>query len=391
MHTIFGIIRDVHRSERGQMWIMALLLIIVGLGALMLTADVAYWLRDRRSAQNQADAVALAGAQELPDTSAAVTEAEDWAVKNGVSLDQITAPPCSGSLINDFCFEDLNGDGKMDLIRARVERESNSFVAQVFNIGNPSIGATAAAAKVRSSGACLMPWAIDAVTEDAFATDTHFGVLGDPPDDGKLFIFQLSAKGDFAGEDGSSGNFGALGIYGSNTNDYRDAIINECGSRDQDACDSGSQTVEFGKTLSCPAQTGELGRNTATALNARDERYFGTGPYTPCDASTYDQARQLAKGSCAPARLVPIAVIKDFPPQGSSGDVEIYAIDNFYIAAWDRAPKWGDGDADGDPDNGMVWGYLIQDELVATPAWQFVAGVGGPQNAFGPTIVALVE
>ena len=65
------------------------------------------------------------------------------------------------------------------------------------------------------------------------------------------------------------GNFGALGVYGANADDYRDTIENECGSQDESACDSDSQTVAPGETLACDIQTGNLGANTNTALSNR--------------------------------------------------------------------------------------------------------------------------
>jgi hypothetical protein len=390
----------LHRRERGQMVVMGVFAVTLGLVAIGLAVDFGYWWRDRRDAQNDVDAIALAAAQALPDTLESELEGEEWAVANNVNpSEDLDAPPCgAGWVAGSFCFEDLNGDGEADLVRARVLRDSQVFVAQVFGAGAPNVGANAAAAKIRASGACVMPWAIDAVTEDPDAFDSHYGVLGDPPDDETLFIFQLGSGGDFAGEDGSPGNFGALGVYGGGAVDYKDAIINECGSHDEDACDSGDSGVEPGETLDCESKTGNLGQNTNSALNERDERFFGFGPNTACDAQTYDDATGLASGDidtgydCAGARLVPVAVIKDFPPSGSSAPTEIYAIDNFYIAGWDRSGPWGTGDSDGDPDSGMVWGYLIQSELGATPAWEFSFDASSAgNNPFAPVITALVE
>lgn len=375
LRFIKTIIGRLHSQQRGQILIMAVAFMVVGLGAIVISVDAGFWLRDRRDAQNDADAAALAAAQELPDTAAATDAVYDWAAANGVAPEEVES----------IEFEDLNGDGDMDLVRVRVLRQSSALMAQVFGAGDPDVGAHAAAARVRASGACLMPWAIDAVIEDPSAFDEHFGVLGDPMDPETLFTFQLGSDGDFAGEDGSPGNFGALAIYGTGTVNYRDAIINECGSRGEDACDSDEQTVNQGDTLSCPNQTGELGKNTATALNERDLRYYGVGPNTACDADSYEQAETLALTECALSRVVPIAVIKDFPAQGSSESTDIYAVDNFYIAGWDRQAPWGQP-------QGMVWGYLLQNELVAVPAWEFNFGAGpGPENPFAPVAVVLVE
>ena len=287
------------------------------------------------------------------------------------------------TLLSKFCFQDTTGDGSFDLVRVEVERASSTFMGQAFGVPNPDIGARAAAAKVRVFGACLMPGAIDAVIEDDSAFITHFGILGDPANPDTLFTFQLGSGGDFAGEDGSPGNFGALGVYGANNRAYTDTIINECGNRGKGACDSESVTVGEGETLPCSPQTGELGATTNKALNDRDFRYYGVGPRTECDAGSAAEAEALTLTDCGLSRAVPIAVIKDFPSSGSSESTQIYAVDNFYIAGWDRNAPWGKPD-------GMVWGYLLQNELVASPAWQFDFS-NQSNNPFAPVIVAIVE
>jgi hypothetical protein len=69
-----------------------LVLFVLALGVLMgfvaMTVDVGMILHERRSVQNAADAAALAGVQELPESpSAAVATAMEWAKKNGYAAD----------------------------------------------------------------------------------------------------------------------------------------------------------------------------------------------------------------------------------------------------------------------------------------------------------------
>ena len=86
-------------------------------------------------------------------------------------------------------------------------------------------------------------------------------------------------------------------------------------------------------------------------------------------------------------RVLPIAIIDAFPPQGASAAVNIYGTVSFYVAGWDRQPPYGDGDTDGDPTSGMVWGYLIP--YTADPIW--LVDLGTSTNPFAAIVSALVE
>src|SRR3989304_8371578 len=72
--------------ESGQMLVMFVLALGVLMGFVAMSIDVGMILYERRSAQNAADAAALAGARDLPESpSAAVLAARQWAVQNGFS------------------------------------------------------------------------------------------------------------------------------------------------------------------------------------------------------------------------------------------------------------------------------------------------------------------
>ncbi len=390
---------DSSRGQRGQVLVMGVGVLIMSLGAIMISVDVGWWLRDKRDAQNDADAIALAAVQEIGDPlkrPLAVAAGLDWADFNGVDDTELALPDClDGWLVSNFCFIDQNSDGTDDIVRVKVSRSSISFIADAFGVGSPTLNPTAAAAKIRAYGACILPWAIDAHPNYENPEDygNVWGVLGegDPPDPDQLFVFQLSPGGGFAGDDTAPGNFGALGVYGANASDYRDTIENECGSQGENACNSDSQVVSpDDPTLDCDIQTGNLGGNTNTALTNRMVSYDEAFPYTDCDASSYSDA--LVKANSCQGRLVVLAVIKDFPTSGSA-IIEIYGIVNFYIAGWDRCPPYGDSDDCGRPkpaESGIAWGYLLLEELGGTPAWKFDFSQTS-NNPFAPVIVALVE
>lgn len=398
MLTLLRRLVNSMRGQRGQVVVLAVGVMALGLSAIMISVDVGWWLRDKRDAQNDADAIALAAVQEIGDPSQrtdAELAGEEWAVANGIDPSTEMAPPdCTdGVLQSNFCFIDRDSDGIDDTVRVKVSRSSNSFIAGALGVGTPTLNPQAAAAKVRAYGACVLPWAIDAHPdfEDPDAYEDVWGVLGDPPNLEQLFVFQLSPSGEFAGDDTAPGNFGALGVYGANASDYRDTIENECGSQGASACNSDSQVVSpDDPTLDCDIQTGNLGGNTNTGLTLRAERYGEAYPYTDCDASSYDDA--VDKSDSCEGRLVVLAIIKDFPKSGSD-TVEIYGIANFYIAGWDRCAPYNDGNDCGRPkpaETGIAWGYLLLEELGGTPAWKFDFSQSS-NNPFSPVIVALVE
>ncbi len=396
MLTLLRRLIDSIRCQRGQVVVIAVGVMALGLGAIMISVDVGWWLRDKRDAQNDADAIALAASQEIGDPSQrglAVAAGLDWADFNGVDTSEVVAPDCTDGVVeSNFCFIDRDSDGIDDMVRVKVSRPSKSFIAGALGVDTPTLNPLAAAAKVRAYGACVLPWAIDAHPdyEDPYAYEEVWGVLGDPPDTDLLLVFQLSPGGGFAGDDSAPGNFGALGVYGANADDYRDTIENECGSQGEGACDSDSQAVTPGGTMDCDIQTGNLGGNTNTALSNRAETYGEVYPYTDCDAASYDEAVANLDDATCLGRQVVLAIIKDFPESGFES-VEVYGIANFYVAGWDRCPPLNDGNCFGPvPDEGLVWGYLLLEEMAGSPAWQFDFSQSS-NNPFAPVIVALVE
>src|SRR3954452_21991698 len=75
------------RDESGQAIVLSAVWMIVLLGMAGLVIDVGSWYRAQRNLQSDADAAALAGAQELPDdTGAAGVMAKSFAQKNGYTL-----------------------------------------------------------------------------------------------------------------------------------------------------------------------------------------------------------------------------------------------------------------------------------------------------------------
>src|SRR4051794_3836075 len=71
-------------SQAGQSTVLGVLFLAVLIAMMAAVLDVGSWMRTDRSLQSEADAAALAAAQELPDTPAtAVTKAIEYGGKNG--------------------------------------------------------------------------------------------------------------------------------------------------------------------------------------------------------------------------------------------------------------------------------------------------------------------
>ncbi len=83
-----GWIATRNSKEGGQMLVLFVLALGVLMGFVAMTVDVGMILHERRSLQNGADAAALAGVQELPDSpSVAIAKALEWAERHGFSAE----------------------------------------------------------------------------------------------------------------------------------------------------------------------------------------------------------------------------------------------------------------------------------------------------------------
>ena len=364
MLTLVRRVISLSRGQRGQVLVAGVGLLAIGLGAIMISVDVGWWLRDKRDAQNDADAIALAAAQELPDRTAAELRGEDWAVANGIDPSTELAPPncADGVLQGDFCFIDQNSDGDDDKVRVKVSRPSQSFIAEALGVGSPTLSPPAAAAKLYGVASCILPWGIVAENNDPA---DYYGL-----DPAALYTFQDT-------DDNTPGNYGAVSIYGTGADVYMDVIRNTCSPVKNNACTL-DVVVGEGETLDdCRAKTGKLGKTTSDAL---DDRYAGQPELSAgCNATTYLEAATLVATPGCDGRAVPLGIINAFPPTGSSADISIYGLAIFYIAGWQFPP---------DPTNGYVWGYLLTD-IPVTPAWQVQWDVS--ENPFAPVGFFLVE
>jgi hypothetical protein len=124
------------RNDRGQATVLTVIFLValIGMGALVL--DFGSWFREQRDTQSDADAAALAAAQELPgNVSAADALGRQFLVKNGVN----DTP--------DITFSRKFADN--DTVTVRVRRDTPGIFAKVFGIDSVNVGARA---KARATG-----------------------------------------------------------------------------------------------------------------------------------------------------------------------------------------------------------------------------------------------
>lgn len=363
----------LHRGQQGQavMWMIGLTVVALMTGAI--AVDLGVWLRDLRFAQNKADAVVLAAVLELPEPgeSSARQVAEAWFQQNipADMLDRATLDCCT--------FEDRDGDGRSDTVRARVSLRSHSLFARLLGFGDPTVSKPAGAMRVRARGATVMPWAV-------FCQNPRSDTCG--LNANSFFPFHL-------GTTLTPGNFDALAVDGGGASDYRNAITGAGGS---------SGVVFDGQNVELMSKTGSMGQNTCDALYTRVTsppfneqgvpRCGRSGNQTTpfCDASSPNDARNKAQDSRCQGRVVVIPITENFEGGGKDKHVKVYMLGTFYIAGWARQAPW-EADKDGDGKTEMVWGYWLPDVAMQDP-WKLVVEPDNPGSGeLAPLVAVLIE
>ena len=114
--------RRLHQGQGGQTAIAFMLTLLFVFILFALAFDAGAWFFDHRTAQNQAEAAALAAVQQLPaaDTTAATAAADEALIANG----------SDGGERSCLEFEDRNGDGRYETARVCVQRNSAGGVLE---------------------------------------------------------------------------------------------------------------------------------------------------------------------------------------------------------------------------------------------------------------------
>jgi hypothetical protein len=121
------------RNQSGQAFVLTVLFLTALVGMAALVIDLGSWFRAHRELQATADAAALAGAQELPmSTADARTFAVNYANDNTSALTKV-----------DVTFSSALETS--DTIRVKVEKPAPGVFAKIFGVNSVDLGASAVA------------------------------------------------------------------------------------------------------------------------------------------------------------------------------------------------------------------------------------------------------
>ncbi len=274
-------------SESGQTLVIFALALTVLIGFLALTFDIGMMALERRSAQNAADAAALAGAQMLPDNpNAAIADATTYAALNGISADELA----SVTVLSTFVANDS--------IEVAVSRDVSFAFAGVLGFFSGTVNVSATASSGGVVGVALL--APLAVEQDVF----------DGLSQGDTATLKYNATNN------STGNFLPLALDGTGASEYEENL--ELGS-EQLLCSAGSETP------SCVSQvTTQPGNMVGKTQSAIDWIFANTSD----DCDTYGEVFPPSAGD--PSRLSIAAICNKFtnPTAASYQLILVPVIDN---------------------------------------------------------------
>jgi len=334
------------RSERGQALIIFVLAAAVLFGFAAMAIDVGLILHERRDLQNAADAAALAGAIELPDSpGAAYAKAQEWAQNNGIDA-------AAGDQL-DITVNTLDNS-----VTVRVEREQGFIFGRVLGLVSTGVHADATA-RVGSplNLAGILP----------------FGVLESAVGyDGTPTVIKYDASNP------TNGNFGPLRIDGNGAAVLEQSIMygTQTGvcALSQPACVDPTAQTETGNTIGA-VRDGFSYRfdNTSAACDDFNEVLIpdGNGSYRingPCNPFT---------GASGSLRLVLVPVIDEFP--NGSKPVTLQYFTALFLNNFDNSKCTGN--------DCEVTGKFVK--IVADPSNDATLGTYDPVN--GVKFVRLVE
>ncbi len=184
--------RLFRNGERGQALVLGLLLLPFLVGMTGMAIDIGSYASERRTLQNAADSIAIAAAQDLPDSAAATAAANTYAGHNGIDLTSMTVT--------------ISGGTTAPKVTVQLTDPHNFAFMKIFGVDSKNVGARAAAVKASfGGGAGIVPWSVTQATVDASAN-------------GSLVTMKYDATG------GNTGNFGAIRIDGPGASTYNTSV-----------------------------------------------------------------------------------------------------------------------------------------------------------------------
>ena len=279
-----------HRArERGQVLVIFARLVPVLLGMAALAVDVGSYAGHKRALQNEADSIALAAAQDLPNAAAAQLTAQTYATKYGLNWSDVT-----------FSVVPQGAGHPNPEVRVDVTRPHPFALIRLLGVTSANVRSHASAIKTSpGGGAHLTPWAVLASTVSTSQPGTTITLKYDATNS-------------------TTGNFGAIQIDGSGASTYRTSVEN--GSTTT-ACAQGVTTCTSTSPVcssgTCPSETGNMVGPTRTAV---DDIMANTDPHCDTFAEVFSgpsggpytlnhQCNPWLSGSYASPRVIILPVI----------------------------------------------------------------------------------
>jgi len=280
-------LKVLRRRERGQVLVMAALLVPVLLAMTGMAIDAGRYASDRRSLQNAADAIALAAAQQLcapscTDYDAAVAAGDAILDKYDINPDDVTI---TGS-----------GGNTAPQVTVQIRRPHNFIFMRVVGISTRDVEARARALKVSfGGGEGVVPWGL----EESVAGSVPWGAE---------VIMKYDANSP------ENGNFGPVRIdaqQGTGSKDYENGVAYGSGSNicaestpgcDPSSCASGSFPSPCAEDADgcvgpeCKSKTGNMVGATKDAVDFRMNNTSAT-----CDS--FNEVFTLVDASSGKYRL----------------------------------------------------------------------------------------
>ncbi len=125
-------------GEDGQTVVLAVIAMVALLALSAFAIDVGYVYYAHRSLQASADAAALAGAQQLPDTSAATATAKQFGTGSGAK-NQLHNVGTVTETISTKCLSSLPGCDPANAVVAQESAQVPTFFARVLGINSFNI------------------------------------------------------------------------------------------------------------------------------------------------------------------------------------------------------------------------------------------------------------
>lgn len=334
--------RKYNLDERGQVIVIAALLIVFLVGMTALAVDVGSMYQERRHVQNTADSAALAGAQDLPEAPGeAVQTAIAYATLNGVNVTESDVILSNTYLPSDSLFE-------FDTIRVvPTGVEAQLFFAPVLNVDSTTVtaAATAVAGNPKSMNG-LMPWAIPM---DEYPEGLDYG---------ESYPLKVGPN-----QKDAPGWFQIMGFDGTGKNVYRDTIENGC---ETEIWIDGFYPVETGVGAG-PTEQGIIERLGEEHKYCTFEEVVGVKLNEETGENEY-----YVKKSCP--RIVYIPAIEKKPVPGDK-DVKVIKFYVFFLEYYEDAIE---------PNTFKITGKFVQNSIAVSSGE--ITGYSG-----GIKVIRLIE